>query len=53
MGWLLFYLVVVPFALMNFTAYRKEHRKANEELQALLKENNDLLKEMLTSTKDH
>jgi len=51
MGWILFYLVVIPFALMNGTAYRKERRKANEELQALLKENNDLLKELLASTK--
>ena len=51
MGWILFYLVVIPFALMNVTAYRKERRKANEELQALLKENNDLLKELLASTK--
>ncbi len=49
MGWLLFYLVVVPFALMNITAYRKERRQANEELQALLKENNELLKEFLHS----
>ena len=47
----LFFFLVVPFVLMNFTAYRKERKKANEELQALLRENNDLLKELLTKTK--
>lgn len=50
MGWFLFYLVVVPFFLMNLTAYRKERRQADEELRTLLKENNDLLKKVLTST---
>ncbi|HKJ38008.1 MAG TPA: hypothetical protein VJ972_04485 [Anaerolineales bacterium] len=49
MGWFLFFLIAVPFALMNVTAYRKERRKADEELQALLRENNDLLKEFLYS----
>lgn len=43
----LFYFLVVPFVLMNMTAYRKERRKADEDLQALLKENNNLLKELL------
>jgi len=50
MGWFLFYLVVVPFILMNLTAYRKESRQADEELQTLLKENNELLKKILAST---
>jgi len=42
----------VPFVLINITAYRKESRKADEELQALLKENNDLLKELLAKKSD-
>lgn len=32
---------------MNITAYRKEREKADEELQAILRENNALLKELL------
>ena len=47
MGWFLFFTIAVPFALMNITAYRKERRKADEELQSLLKENNTLIKEFL------
>lgn len=47
LGSFLFFLVVVPFILMNITAYRKERRKADEEFKMLLKENNDLLKELL------
>lgn len=43
----LFYFLVVPFVLMNMTAYRKERRKADEDLQALLRENNSLTKELL------
>ena len=43
----LFFFLVVPFVLMNMTAYRRERQKANEELQALLKENNDLLRDLL------
>jgi hypothetical protein len=43
----LFFFLVVPFVLMNFTAYRKERIKADEDLQALLRENNSLLKEFL------
>jgi len=53
MGWFLFFLIVVPFALMNITAYRKERRKADDELQALLRENNDLLKEFLHSVNNN
>ena len=44
----LFFFLVVPFLLMNITAYRKERRKADEELQAILRENINLLKELLT-----
>lgn len=43
----LFFFLVVPFVLMNLTAYRKERKIADEELQRLLKEHNDLLKELL------
>jgi hypothetical protein len=38
---------VVQFVLINITAYRKERKQADEDLQALLKENNNLLKELL------
>ena len=51
-SFILFYFLVVPFVLMNITAYRKERRKADEELQALLRENNNLLKEFLAKTND-
>lgn len=47
----LFFFLVVPFVLMNVTAYRKERKKADENLQALLKENNELLKELLAKTR--
>ena len=47
----LFFLVVVPFVLMNFTAYSKYRRKADEELQALLRETNNLLRELIDRTK--
>ncbi len=47
LSFFLFFFLVVPFALMNFTAYRKERRKADEELQSLLRENKNLLKELL------
>ena len=43
----LFFFLVVPFWLMNITVYRKERKKADEVLQVLLRENNDLLKELL------
>ena len=48
----LFYFLVVPFVLINITAYRKERRKADEELQMLLKENNNLLKDFLAKKSD-
>ena len=51
LSFFLFFLVVVPFALINFTAYIKDRRKADEELQALLKENNNLLRELIEKTK--
>lgn len=47
-SFILFYFPVIPFVLMNIAAYRKERRKADEELQAILRENNNLLKELLT-----
>lgn len=47
----LFFFLVVPFVLMNITAYRKERRRADEDLQALLKENNHLLKELLANVR--
>ena len=50
-GFFLLFFVVVPFLLMNITAYRKERKKADEELQILLKVNNNLLKELLAITK--
>jgi preprotein translocase subunit YajC len=50
-GFFLFFFLVVPFVLMNFTAYRKERKTADEELLVLLKENNDLLKELLAKMK--
>lgn len=43
----LFFFLVMPFALMNITAYRKERRKADEDLQSLLTENNNWLRELL------
>ena len=47
----LFFLLVVPFVLMNVTAYRKERKKADEDLQALLSETNGLLKDFLARMK--
>lgn len=38
LSFFLFFLLVVLFALMNIMAYRKERKKADEELQALLRE---------------
>jgi cbb3-type cytochrome oxidase subunit 3 len=51
LSFILFFFLVVPFVLINITAYRKERKKANEELQALLIENNNLLRELLADTK--
>ncbi|MCI0556334.1 MAG: hypothetical protein L0287_35785 [Anaerolineae bacterium] len=48
----LFFFLVVPFVLINITAYRKERKKADEDLQALLRENNSLLKQLLLEKKD-
>ncbi len=47
LSFFLFFFVVVPFVLVNFTAYIKERKKADEELQQLLRENNKLLKDLL------
>jgi hypothetical protein len=51
LSFFLFFFLVVPFVLINVTAYRKERNKADEELQALLKEHNTLLQELLKKTK--
>jgi hypothetical protein len=50
-SFLMFFFLVVPFWLMNMTAYHKERKKADEKLQAILRENNDLLKELLSKMK--
>jgi len=50
LSFLLFFFLIVPFALMNIMAYRRERKKADEELQALLRENNKLLKESFEKT---
>jgi len=47
LSFFLFFFVVVPFVLINFTAYIKERRKADEELQTLLKESNELLRDLI------
>lgn len=51
LSFFLFFFLVVPFILMNITAYRKERKQADEDLQVLLKENNNLLKELLVKMK--
>jgi hypothetical protein len=51
LSFFLFYFLVVPFLLMNITAYRKARKKADEELHELLRENNNLLKELLATKK--
>jgi hypothetical protein len=48
----LFFFHVVSFALMNITAYRKERRKADEDLQSLLTEKNNLLSELLVKKRE-
>lgn len=47
----LFFFVVVPFVLINMTNYIKERRQADENLQILLKESNDLLRELIAKSK--
>jgi hypothetical protein len=47
LSFFLFFFLVVPFLLVHITAYRKERRQADEEIQALLRENNRLLEELL------
>ena len=47
LSFILFFFVLVPFVLMNISAYRKERKKADEELKELLEESNKLLKEFL------
>jgi len=51
LSFFLFFFLVVPFVLMNITAYRKERKKSDEELQTLLRETNNLLKELLERIK--
>ena len=51
-SFLMFFFLVVPFWLMNITAFRKERKKADEELQAILREHNDLLTKLLTQIKE-
>jgi hypothetical protein len=50
LSFFLFFFVVVPFVLINMTAYIKDRRKADEEVQQLLRENNNLLRELLERT---
>lgn len=50
LSFFLFFFVVVPFVLVNMTAYIKDRRKADEEHQQLLRENNNLLRELLDRT---
>ena len=50
LSFFLLFFVVVPFVLINFTAYIKDRRKADEEFQRLLRENNTLLREPLERT---
>ena len=51
LSFFLFFFVVVPFVLINMSNYIKERRQANENLQVLLKESNDLLKEVIAKSK--
>src|SRR5690349_18333636 len=51
LSFFLFFFVVVPFVLINMTNYIKERRQADENVQTLLKENNDLLREFIAKIK--
>lgn len=51
LSFFLFFFVVVPFVLINMTNYFKERRQTNEDLQTLLKENNELLRDLIAKTK--
>lgn len=51
LSFFLFFFVVVPFVLINVTNYIREHRQADEDLRALLRENNELLRELVTKIK--
>ena len=51
LSFFLFFFVFVPFILINATNYIKERRQADEKLQELLRENNDLLRQILERTK--
>lgn len=51
LSFFLFFFAFVPFILINATNYIKERRKADEELQELLKENSELLRQILEKTK--
>jgi len=42
--------VFVPFILINATNYIKERRQVDKELQELLRENNELLRQILEKT---
>ena len=50
LSFFLFFFVVVPFVLVNMTAYIKDRRKADEEIRELLQEQNKLLHEILERT---
>jgi hypothetical protein len=50
LSFFLFFFVFVPFILINATNYIKERRKADEEIQELLKESNHLLRQLLEKT---
>jgi hypothetical protein len=47
LNFLFLVFVAMPFLLINITAYRKQRKKTDEELQALLPENHTLLQELL------
>ena len=51
LSFFLFFFVVVPFVLINMTNYIKERRQADENLQVLLRESNDLLRKLIAKSK--